>query len=85
MTTTQGGFRFQRNADRGWGEILPGEFYAADEIFISHSVTKVAPVERCEDRVLTAPGPASLKLMDLMNDVITFKFNRFSHWFQTWR
>lgn len=66
-------------------EILPGELYAADEIFTSHSVTKVAPVEPCEDRALTAPGPVSLELMDLMNDVTTFEVNRFPHWFQTWR
>lgn len=63
-------------------EILPEELYAADEIFTSHSVTKVAPVERFEDRPLAAPGPVSLKLMNLMDDIITFKDNRFPHWFQ---
>lgn len=66
-------------------EILPEELYAADEIFTTHSVTKVAPVERCEDRARSAPGPVRLELMDPMNDGITFTVNRFPHWFQALR
>jgi branched-chain amino acid aminotransferase len=63
-------------------EILPEELYDADEIFTSHTVTKVSPVDRFEERRLTAPGPVTLRLVNLMNDVLAFRDERFPHWFQ---
>jgi branched-chain amino acid aminotransferase len=62
--------------------LLPGALYAADEIFTCHTSIKVSPVERFEERRLEAPGPVTVKLMKLMDDVLAFKDNRFPHWFQ---
>ena len=62
--------------------LTPEDLYTADEIFTGHSSVKVSPVARFEDRTLEAPGPVTRKLMNLMDDVIAFKDNRFPHWFQ---
>ena len=59
------------------------EFMAADEIFTSATPFKVLPVGKLEDRVLVdAPGPVSLKLARLMEDILTGRDERFQHWFQ---
>jgi branched-chain amino acid aminotransferase len=65
--------------------LLPEALFDADEIFICHTGTKVSPVSRYEDRVLKAPGPASKKLMLLMNDIINFRDDRFKCWFHPLR
>lgn len=62
--------------------ILPAALYEADEIFTSHSGIKVCPVSRFEDRNLDAPGPVTRQLIDLMDDITSFRDDRFAHWFQ---
>lgn len=62
--------------------ILPAALYEADEIFTSHSGIKVCPVSRFEDRDLDAPGPVTRQLIDLMEDITSFRDDRFAHWFQ---
>lgn len=62
--------------------IYPQELYEADEIFTAHSGTKVHPVSRFEDREILTPGPVTKQLIDCFTDVLQFKDNRFSHWYQ---
>ncbi len=62
--------------------VRPQALFSADEIFTSHSAIKVAPVERVEDRRLHAPGPVTRKLMELMDDILSFRDHRFASWFQ---
>ena len=64
-------------------EIHPEEMMQADEIFTAHSGTKVLPISRFEDTVLETPGPITAKLIDCFEQVLQFKDDRFSHWFQT--
>jgi len=58
------------------------ELLAADEIFTAHTGIKVEPVNRLEDRELPAPGPITKQLMQLMENIIQFKDDRFKNWFQ---
>lgn len=60
--------------------ILPEELYTADEIFTSHSGIKVLPVARFEDRDLQAPGPITDQLIKLMDDITSFRDDRFKDW-----
>lgn len=62
--------------------ILPEELFTAEEIFVSHSGAKVSPVTRFEDRTLQTPGPITIQLMELMNNILSFSDDRFSEWFQ---
>lgn len=62
--------------------ILPKELYTADEMFTAHSGTKVHPVSRFEDTDFAAPGPVTQTLVDCFENVLQFKDERFSHWFQ---
>jgi len=63
--------------------IMPQELLAADEIFLSHTGIKVGAVNRIEDRVLSpAPGTITKKLQQALNDIITFKDERFKDWLQ---
>jgi branched-chain amino acid aminotransferase len=62
--------------------ISADELYAADEIFTAHTGIKVSPVSRFEDRQLPAPGPVTQQLMDLMDNILHFKDDRFMDWFQ---
>jgi len=62
--------------------ISADELYAADEIFTCHTGIKVLPVKRFEQRELPAPGPMTQKVIELMEDIFTFKDDRFSSWFQ---
>jgi len=59
------------------------DLFAADEIFTAHTGVKVHPVDRFEDRELTAPGPVSMRLMELMDDVLHFRNDQFGHFFQS--
>ena len=54
----------------------------AEEIFTAHTGIKVSPVSRLDDREFHAPGPVTRKVMDLMDNIMTFKDQRFSGWFQ---
>jgi branched-chain amino acid aminotransferase len=58
------------------------DLYAADEIFTAHSGVKVHPVARFEERDLAAPGPLTQQLMQLMDDMLNFRDERFAHFFQ---
>ncbi|MBW1955371.1 MAG: aminotransferase class IV [Deltaproteobacteria bacterium] len=60
--------------------ILPEELFVADEIFTSHSGIKVSPVARFEDRTLPAPGPISRRLIELMENILHFRDDRFKEW-----
>jgi branched-chain amino acid aminotransferase len=62
--------------------ITAAELLAADEMFTVHTGTKVEAVARFEDRQLEAPGPITQRVMNLMNDIMQFKNERFMHWFQ---
>ena len=61
--------------------ILPGELFAADEIFTSHSGVKVSPINRFEDRNLQAPGPITQQMMELMENILNRSDDRFNDWF----
>ena len=58
------------------------ELSKADEIFTCHTGIKVGPVARLENREFEAPGPVTGQVMQLMNDIIEFKDERFMDWFQ---
>jgi branched-chain amino acid aminotransferase len=62
--------------------VRPQALFSAEEIFTSHSGTKVSPVERVEDRRLAAPGPVTRRVMTLMDDILHFRDDRFAGWFQ---
>ena len=62
--------------------ISADELLDADEVFTAHTGIKVEPVNRLENRELEAPGPITQKVMQLMDDIILFKNDRFRHWFQ---
>ena len=63
--------------------IKPEELLAADEIFTSATPFKVLPVGRIEDRVLeNAPGPVSLKLRQVLDEICAGRDERFKSWLQ---
>jgi len=62
--------------------ISADELLAADEVFTAHTGIKVEPVNRLENRELQTPGPISAQLMQLFDDIIRFKDERFKDWFQ---
>jgi branched-chain amino acid aminotransferase len=62
--------------------VTANELLTADEIFTAHTGIKVEPVSRLENRELPAPGPVTKKLMQLMDNIIQFKDDRFKDWFQ---
>ena len=62
--------------------ISADELLDADEVFTAHTGIKVEPVMRLENRELQAPGPITQKMMQLMDDIILFKNDRFMRWFQ---
>jgi branched-chain amino acid aminotransferase len=64
------------------GPISAEELSDADEVFTCHTGIKVEPIARLEDRKLDAPGPVTGQVMQLMNDIIEFKDERFVDWFQ---
>ena len=63
--------------------ITPEELLNADEMFTSHTGTKVLPIRKFEDRELPAPGPYTAKLDQIMRDITSLKDSRFKHWFQS--
>lgn len=59
------------------------ELLDADEIFTSHTGTKVLPIRKFEDRDLPAPGPHTARISQIMKEITSFKTDRFKqHWFQ---
>jgi branched-subunit amino acid aminotransferase/4-amino-4-deoxychorismate lyase len=58
------------------------ELLAAEEIFTVHTGTKIEPIARIEDRQLQTPGPVTARVMQLMDDIMQFKDERFMNWFQ---
>jgi len=58
------------------------ELYAADEIFTAHTGIKVSPVNRFENRNFQAPGPVTKQVMELMENILHFKDDRFIDWFR---
>ncbi len=64
-------------------QITPEELMNADEIFTSHTGIKVLPVKRIEERKLDeVPGPITGRLIQLMNDICSFREERFLEWLQ---
>jgi branched-chain amino acid aminotransferase len=58
------------------------ELLAADEVFTAHTGVKVEPVNRLETREFNVPGPVTRQLMQLMDDIVKFRDERFTDWFQ---
>lgn len=55
----------------------------ADEMFTSHTGIKVTPVKRFEDTEFRqVPGPVTRRISQLMDDVLSFRDERYAHWFQ---
>ena len=63
--------------------ITTNDLENADEIFTSHTGTKILPIKKFEEKNLTAPGPYTEKLIKSMQDITSFKDGRFEHWFQS--
>jgi len=62
--------------------ITADELYGADEIFTSHSGIKVLPVNLLEKQEFQAPGPVTEQIMELFENIINLKDDRFADWFQ---
>ena len=63
-------------------DLRAGDLFEAEEIFTAHSGVKVHPVRRFEERDLSAPGTITSELMKWIDDIIHFRTDRFSHFFQ---
>jgi branched-chain amino acid aminotransferase len=61
--------------------ITANELLAADEIFFVHTGTKIEAAARFEDRELTAPGPVTSQVMQMMDEIMQFRDERFMKWF----
>ena len=58
------------------------ELLAADEVFTANSAVKTLPIARLEDRELDAPGPVTRRVMAMLDDITSFRDERFAGWFQ---
>ena len=58
------------------------ELFEAEEIFTVHTGTKVEPIARFEDREFQTPGPVTKRVMQLMDDIMQYRDERFKEWFQ---
>ena len=56
--------------------------FEADEIFTSHTGVKVHPVKSFEDREFETPGPITLQLSKLVDDMLHFRNDQFKYFFQ---
>ncbi len=64
-------------------QIMPQELLAADEMFTCHTGIKAVPVRQIEDRVFdVVPGPVTSKISQLMEDICSFRNERFRHWLE---
>jgi len=57
------------------------ELLAADEVFTAHTGIKVEAITRLENRELPDTGPVTKQVMQLMDNIIQFKDDRFQDWF----
>lgn len=64
------------------GPLPADELLSADEVFTAHTGIKVEPINRLENRKFPNPGPITKQVMQLMDDIIQFKDDRFKDWFQ---
>ncbi|MBT7861739.1 MAG: hypothetical protein HN712_15560 [Gemmatimonadetes bacterium] len=64
-------------------DLGPEDLATAEEMFTSHTGVKVHPIGRFEERDLSAPGPVTTKLIGLVDDILHFRDERFSHFFQS--
>ncbi len=64
------------------GLITQEEILDADEIFTCHTGTKVLPIRKFEDKELPAPGPYTTKVLEIIQNIVELRDNRFGHWFQ---
>ena len=55
----------------------------ADELFTCGTGHKVVPISRFEQHELSAPGPVTTKMTQLLDAIVNFRNDQFSHWFQT--
>jgi len=55
---------------------------SADEAFTAHTGIKVEAITRLENRQLPEIGPVTKQVMQLMDNIIQFKDDRFQDWFQ---
>jgi branched-chain amino acid aminotransferase len=62
--------------------ISADELLDADEVFTAHTGIKVEPINRLENREFQVPGPVSKQVMQLMEDIVQFRDERFDGWFQ---
>jgi branched-chain amino acid aminotransferase len=62
--------------------ISTDELLSADEVFTAHTGIKVEAITRLENRELPDAGPVTKQVMQLMDDIIHFKDDRFQDWFQ---
>lgn len=61
--------------------VKPVELMQADEIFLSGTPAKILPVRQIQDKALkNAPGPMSLRLGRLIDDIVKGNDRRFSDW-----
>jgi len=58
------------------------DLFSADEIFTTHTGIKITPIKRFEENVLQAPGSVTTRIMELMDNILNFKDDKFSSWFQ---
>lgn len=58
------------------------ELLTADEIFTANSAAKTLPVSRIEERNLDAPGPVTRRVTAMLDDITSFRDERFASWFQ---
>jgi branched-chain amino acid aminotransferase len=64
------------------GPISAEELLSADEVFTAHTGIKVEAITRLENRELPNPGPITKQVMQLMDNIIQFRDDRFKDWFQ---
>jgi branched-chain amino acid aminotransferase len=65
------------------GPISAEELLSADEIFTAHTGIKVEAITRLENRDLPNTGPITKQVMQLMDNIIQFKDDRFQDWFHS--
>lgn len=58
------------------------DLLSADEVFTAHTGIKVEAITRLENRRLPDTGPLTKQVMELMDNIIQFKDDRFQDWFQ---
>ena len=62
--------------------LVKEDLYTADEMFTCHTGSKVTPILRFEEKEMEAPGPVTVKVAEMMDDIMSCKDTRFKDWFQ---